>query len=114
MKINKKKSGLMEFTYKQKKRLREGENVLEYPVVEKYTFLGCLFKDKSTIELHMKKVEKKSNYIASKLYSYMKFFTPKLRSNLWSLFIYPLYTMGAYLWITVSKTDKERYIASIR
>ena len=93
LKINKGKSAVLEFVHRKKKKtqLTVGETVQDYPIVEKYKYLGTWLQQKLDMKIHMQQIEKKSNFIRLKLSPFLYSSSLEMKKNLWQIFIVPLF-----------------------
>ncbi|MBC7088764.1 MAG: hypothetical protein H5T96_09920, partial [Tissierellales bacterium] len=91
MKINKSKSAILEFKHRMKRKsdLEIGDNILGYPIVGEYKYLGTWFNQKLTMSTQIKHIEKNMNFIRTKLSPALYNSSLDLRKNLWQVFVCP-------------------------
>jgi hypothetical protein len=108
MKMNKKKSGILLLNKKKEEPLPEPLNGIPY--VETYKYLGVVMNSQFTIKDHIKKLEKKINFICCKLYYVFKKNSIKFRINSFNVFIAPLFSQMNGLIYFMNKSEKTKYL----
>lgn len=89
----------------------------DYPVVDKYRYLGTWFTQKLTIDEQMKHFIKKTYFIRSRLTPIMYNASLELRKNLWQIFVppSPLYEFTLPLfWAEEAKTRKAKVLTQLK
>jgi hypothetical protein len=67
------------------------EEISGVPVVTKYKYLGTYLDSKLTMELQSKCIERKSNFLFTKLYPYLSSATADARKDMWRTMVLPLF-----------------------
>ena len=117
MKINKSKSGILEFIPRRKKltHFKIGENFMGYPIVNHYKYLGTHLNQKLNLGIHLQYINKKSNFIRSKLIPILYNSSLDLRKNLWQIFIVPLFEFALPLYYYErTKSKRSSFARNVR
>jgi hypothetical protein len=117
LKLNERKSGIVEFLPKYGKTGREltiGKNYEGIPVVESYKYLGVQVDSKLTLNPQLSHIESKTNYIYFKLWPVLNKVSLDYRINLWNMLIKPLFEMCLSLYTEISSTNQEATRTMIR
>ena len=98
MKVNKQKSGVVVFTRRIKRKVPDlGSDVLGYPVVSSYKYLGTVLDSKLSLNSVLSHILKKSDFTFFKLYPYLANATADGRRDLWQTLIAPLFNAALVL-----------------
>jgi len=89
--LNKSKSGIMEFIPRRKRRQIIQESISGIPIVKKYKYLGLWMNSKLTMDDQIDHILSKSTFILHKLYPILEKVSLDYRTNLWRVFIEPLF-----------------------
>ncbi len=110
--LNENKSGIMEFLPRQgpsKVTLNIGEAFEGIPVVACYKYLGMWVDQKLTMELQLKHIRKKSDWISIKLWPILNKVSLQYGKNLWTVLIRPLFEQLTILYsLEKSRSNKSR------
>jgi len=111
--INLKKSGILNIRNHGKiARIVNGDSHLNYPVVERYKYLGVWLDEKLNPQTHLELYKSKINYIINRLRMIpKKTTTPRYLINLWTLIIRPVYDYAYCLAKLKNKTNEKKYLA---
>ena len=92
LKINKKKSAILEFIHRRQRTtlMKTGDSFRDYPIVDKYKYLGTWLSQKLMIDPQIEFIEKKVNLMKHKV-SPLHNVTLDLRKILWQIFVVPLF-----------------------
>jgi len=115
--INKKKSAIVEFLPRKSKKtfLKSGDSFLNYPIVDKYKYLGCWLSSKLSLTEHTNHISKKLGFIRSKLSPILHHSSLEFRKNMWQMFIFPLFQFALPLYaVEDSVCNKEKLCAKFR
>ena len=108
--INKKKSTILEFTNRRVRRttLTVGNDILGFPIVEKYKYLGTWLNQKPTIEDQIKHIITKTYFARSRLTPSLYNASMDFWKNLWQVFVLPLYEYALPIYTAENaRTRKE-------
>jgi hypothetical protein len=108
LKLNKSKSGIVEFMGRHSKPYLNCQNILGIPVLTEYKYLGLWINSKLTLDKQIKHIYKKNLFIKSKLAPILDRASLDYRKNLWTTFIRPLleFCLPMY-WNEPAKTNRE-------
>ena len=118
--INKKKSGIMYSKPKDNKEMRrvyKEEQILGYPIVENYKFLGITIAPNFDLSPHFETLKKKIKYITYKALTLpRKVITPFHASVLWTLLVRSNAFYGFLIMdhLNARKADKLKWIMIYR
>ena len=99
MKLNKKKSAIVEFIPRHAKKTNFESNELEgVPIVNKYKYFGLWMNQRLTLDDQYLHIKKKSDFLRAKLYPMLTQSSLNYRENLWSMLMRPLFefTLAIY------------------
>lgn len=108
MVINRKKSAIMEFMHRRSKKptLTINSTLYNYPVTDKYKFLGTWLNCKLTLDDQMRHIAKKTYFLRSRLNVVLQNASLDYRKNLWQIFVVPMYEFCAPLYAYESSKTK--------
>ncbi|RZK11954.1 MAG: hypothetical protein EOO43_18985 [Flavobacterium sp.] len=108
--LNAKKSGIVEFMGRRKKRrlLNVGEEVEGIEVMRSYKYLGLYLDEKLSVHTHLAKMKERMILQAEALSKVIFNFSAGYRKNLWMMLVKPLFDFPALLCVAEkSKTNIE-------
>ena len=93
LKINKSKSGIIEFRHRRNRKtvLETGQTFREYPILDKYKYLGTWLSNKIELDPQLQFINNKVNFMKSKLNPCLYNASLEFRKNLWQVFVVPLF-----------------------
>ena len=111
--INFRKSGILNIIKNTKThKIAIGDNYMNYPIVDKYKYLGVWLDEKLNPETHLKSYKPKINYLISRFRMIpKKSITPRYLINIWTLIIRPIYDYAFCLAKLKNITGEKKYIA---
>jgi hypothetical protein len=132
MELNKNKSGIMVFVSRRARKIplmkKEQEkdingNIIDsiwvpstkdicgVPIVAKYKYLGTYLDSKLTMNLQVETIERKSNFLFTKLYPYLSSATADARKDMWRTMVLPLFNaLLILLHIEEAKTNSYKVL----
>ena len=115
LKINKKKSAILEFTHRRSRstQLKVGDTFRDYPIVDKYKYLGTWLSQKLTIDSQIQFIEKKTNFMKHKLSPCLYNATLDARKNLWQVFVLPLFEFTLPIYYYEDSTSKRHKLEQV-
>ena len=117
LKLNAKKSGIVEFLHragKQKNFLQTGTKFEGIPVVSCYKYLGLWINAKLTTDAHLEQISKKVEIQTLKLWPLLKNVSLDFRINLWTVYVRPLFEMVIGLYEEEGKSNRNKIESLIR
>ena len=115
LKINKKKSAILEFTHRRSRttEIKTGETFRNYPIVDKYKYLGTWLDQKLKLDPQMQFIDKKTNFMKHKLNPCLYNATLDARKNLWQVFVVPLFEFTLPLYYYEESVSKKHKLDQI-
>jgi len=115
LKINKKKSAIMEFINRRSKKtsFKIGDSHRDYPIVGEYKYLGTWLSHKLDLEPQIQFINKKVNFMKHKLSPCLYNATLELRKNLWQVFVLPLFEFTIPIYYYEKSITKKQRLESI-
>jgi len=110
--INLRKSGIPNVRKNDRTRkIVHGEAYQNYPIVEKYKYLGVWIDEKLNPETHLNLYKPKVNYLINRFRIIpKKSITSRYLVNLWTLIVRPIYDYAYCLAALKNKTGEKRYL----
>lgn len=111
--INFKKSGVLNIAPRiNSRKLIQGTSIGNYPIVEKYKYLGVWLDEKLNPNTHIESYKQKVNYLISRFKIIPKnSVSPKFMINLWTLIIRPIFDYAICFAKLKNQTSFKKYIA---
>jgi hypothetical protein len=132
MELNKNKSGILVFAPRRSKKIplmkletvkdTEGKilesnwvpsikDICGVPIVTKYKYLGTYFDSKLTMNCQIECIERKSNFLFTRLYPYLSNATADARKDMWRTMVLPLFNaLLVLLYFEKAKTNSWRVL----
>ena len=88
---------------------------MNYPIVDRYKYLGTWFNQKLNLDIHLQHINKKANFIRLKLIPIIYNTSLDLRKNLWQIFIMPLFEFALPLYYhEKAKSKRSAFAKTVR
>ena len=112
--INLRKSGILNIRKSNKtSKIVLGSEYMNYPIVEKYKYLGVWIDEKLNPDTHLESYKPKINYLINRFKIIPKnSITPRYLINLWTLIIRPIYDYAFCIAKLRNKTDEKQYMVA--
>ena len=109
MKLNKKKSGVVEFIGRRMRTSIRIDKISGFPVCKEYKYLGLKLNCKLSMNSHLDYISNKSKDIHRRLSPFLYQADLDTRKNLWQVFIQPLleFALPLYKWETAISNVKR-------
>jgi len=117
LKINAQKSGIVEFMPRAGSNdsyLQIGSCFEEFPVVDKYKYLGLWIDGKLTLDPQLKHIDEKVKFLSFKLFPLLKCVSLDYRMNLWKVFVRPMFEMLSCLYVVEAESNRNRVVTLLR
>lgn len=110
MVINRSKSGIIKFDWKRSRRraVPSGPDSLHgYPLVEEYRYLGSIIHKDMQLRHQLSHIERKVNFVMSKLKPIRLLGNFRLNVNLYRVFCLPLFRLLMLQYVNANITNKK-------
>jgi len=97
MKLNEKKSGIVEFVNRRMRRILLEPTYKDFPICREYKYLGLRLTNKLSMESQMNHIKQTTNCIFQRLSPFLYKAELDTRKSLWQVFIQPLIEL-LYIW----------------
>ena len=105
----------MEFTNRRSRKtiLKIDDTFRDYPIVNKYKYLGTWLDPKLELKSQTQFIEKKVNFMKSKLGPCLYNSSLELRKNLWQVFVVPLFEFALPIYYFEDAITKKQKMQGI-
>jgi len=109
MKLNEKKSGLVEFVGRRMRTKLKQERYEGFPVCKEYKYLGAMFSNKLTMGSQLDYIRNKSKSLYQKLSPFLYNADLDIKKSMWQVLIQPLieFALPLYHWETANYNRKR-------